>query len=132
MTRDAVLVLAITLSLGGCGGLGLEVRDPVRGADGSLTLAWEPLVSAEPTSYDIRVFDEASGDCVLAQDGFQGTTLHIPSGLPAGTYRWTVRPRVRTAEGTRVGLWSGPYGAALGATGVMPLPPVQLHPLEIR
>lgn len=132
MTRRAVLTLAITLSLGGCSGLGLAVRDPVQGADGSLTLAWEPFVSAEPTTYDVRVFDEASGDCVLARDGLEDNTLHVPGGLPAGTYRWTVRPRVRTAGGTRVGVWSGPYGATLGATGVMPLPPVQLHPLEIR
>jgi len=120
-TRALVALQAIVLCAGGCSAqharYGLD-REPVRAVSRRSMLRWEPFEippawTADPAAspgeilrvtYELRVFG-AHGD--LHFDDLTATELLVPVPYEEiGLQLWTVRPRVETTHGVRLGPWS--------------------------
>jgi hypothetical protein len=100
------------------------LRQEVTETAGYVVLHWTPFEappewSADPrlspgeilgVTYDVRV--QRDGRILLERTGVEGDSLPVGADLPPapggkrGFYRWTVRPRIRTTRGTRLGVWS--------------------------
>ncbi len=121
------LILLITLA--SCRHCGVKV-DPPAFEGGNIVLTWQPYEG--DASYDIRIYSELDGRCVLAHDGLPEARIAVPGGLPRGRYRWTVRLRVATPDGDRVSPWSYPCAPTPGQLAAVPPPHLAMHILDVK
>ena len=130
-------MLFLLLLMGGCVptvGLALK-RMEIR--DRRPSMSWEAFeyrdeqgrrdaVTSEASNitYDLRVYREADGALVVDRRGIPKPQYRLPTALPRGRYRWTVRPRFVVSGRRRVGTWSA---KALQPSHVVVPPPVRLY-----
>jgi len=125
MTLRAVRLLAVLLAGAACAAgcarhttfYGLR-REAARRSDP--LLRWEPFQpprewSSDPTAspgdvlrvtYDVLVIDARTARIAYARSGIEDPAHRVETYLPGSSYVWTVRPRVETTHGVRLGPWS--------------------------
>ena len=96
-------------------------QEPARFESGRPLLRWEsfqppPEWSSDPAAspgdvlrvtYDVVVVDVRSGRIAYARNGIRDLGHVVEATLPGSSkYAWTVRPRVETTHGVRLGPWS--------------------------
>jgi hypothetical protein len=141
--RLLALVLAAAVCAGGCARhttcYGLR-QEAARVGSGQPLLRWEPFQpplewSADPAAspgevlkvtYDVMVLDSRTGRIAYARSGIEDPAHRVVTPLPSSSkYAWTVRPRVETTHGVRLGPWSQKvFDDVAGRTPTVP-PPVE-------